>query len=149
LSTSRTKDAKENKMNRAAATLASGRNQSAAFVARPHAWRVASGSASPGNESTVVATTHAAVISVVTVAFFTLLVQAALTFQKYRFDKGLMLGTTMAAVNWYGEFARRKDFRRSRWTLILIATIATAFTFTLQQATHVLAAGLAQSITHS
>jgi hypothetical protein len=136
-------------MKRAAATLASGRNESAAFETRPRARRVAPGSASPGNESTVGATTHAALISVVTAAFFTLLVQAALTFQKYRFDKGLMLGTTMAAVNWYGNFARRKNLRPSCWTLILIATIATAFTFTLQQAAHVLAAGLPQAITHS
>jgi len=91
----------------------------------------------------------AALISIVTAAFFTLSVQAALTFQKCRFDKGLMVGTTMAAVNWCGDFARRKNFRPSRWTLILIATIATALTVALQQAAHVLAAGLPQAITHS
>jgi hypothetical protein len=55
----------------------------------------------------------------------------------------------MAAVNWYGDFARRKNFRPSRWTLILNATIATAFTCTLQRAVHVFAAGLPQAITHS
>ena len=55
----------------------------------------------------------------------------------------------MAAVNWYEDVARRKNFRPSRWTLILIATIATAFTVALQQAAHVLAAGLPQAITHS
>jgi hypothetical protein len=134
---------------RAPATLARGRNQSAAFEARPCARQVASGSVSPGNESSVGPTPHAAFISVVTAAFFTLLVQAALSFQKYRFDKGVVLGTTMAAVNWYGDFARRKNLRPSRWTLILIATIAAAFTFALQQAAHVLAAGLPQAITHS
>jgi hypothetical protein len=136
-------------MIRAAATPASGPNQSAAFEARPRAGRVASGSASPGNESTVGATTHAALIYVVTAAFFTLSVQAALSFQKYRFDKGLMLGTTMAAVNWCEDVARRKNMRPSCLTLILIATIAAAFTVALQQAARVLAAGLPQSITHS
>jgi hypothetical protein len=93
--------------------------------------------------------TAAALISVVTAAFFTLSVQAVLTFQKCRFDKGLMVGTTTAAVNWYGDFARRKNFRPSRWTLILIATIATAFTVALQQAAQVLATSLPQTITHS
>ena len=53
-------------------------------------------------------TTHAALISVMTAAVITLSVQAALTFQKYRFDNGLMLGITLAAVNWYEEVARRK-----------------------------------------
>ena len=85
-------------MTRAAAMLPSG--QGAAFEGRPRARRVAPGSAPPG-WSTAGATTHAALISVLAAAFFTLLIQAALTFQKYRFDKGLMLGTTMAAVNWY------------------------------------------------
>ncbi len=98
-------------MMRAAATLASGRNQGARFEAGPHARLVTPDSASPGNESTVDATTRAALISVVTAAFFTLSVQGALTFQKYRFDKGLMLGTTMAAVNWYEVVARRKHLR--------------------------------------
>jgi hypothetical protein len=138
------------KMKTAAAMPASGRNQTAAFEARARERLVvALSSAFPGNESTVGPTTHAALISVVTATFFTLSVQTALTFQKCRFDKGLMVGTTMAAVNWYEDFARRKDFRPSRWTLILIATIATAFTVALQQAAHVLAAGLPQTITHS
>ena len=137
-------------MKTAAAMPASGRNQTAAFEARARERLVvALSSAFPGNESTVGPTTHAALISVVTAAFFTLSVQAALTFQKCRFDKGLMVGTTMAAINWYGDFARRKNFRPSRWTLILIATIATAFTVALQQAAHVLAASLPQTITHS
>jgi hypothetical protein len=134
-------------MKRAAAMLPSG--QGAAFEARPRARRVALGSASPGNESTAGATTHAALISVLAPAFFTLLVQAALTFQKYRFDRGFMLGTMMAAVNWCEDVARRKNFPPSRLTLILIATIAAAFTVALQQAAYVLAAGLPQAITHS
>jgi hypothetical protein len=134
---------------RAAATLATGRNQSARLEAAPHAHLVAPGSASPGKESTVNATTCAALISVVTAALFTLSVQGALTFQKYRFDKGLMLGTTMATVNWCEDIARRKNFPPSRLTLVFIATIAAAFMVALQQAVRVLAAGLPQSITHS
>ncbi len=55
-------------------------------------------------------TTHADLISVVTAAIVTLSVQAALSFQKYRFNKGLVLGTTMAAVNWYEVVTRRKAF---------------------------------------
>lgn len=92
--------------------LASGGNQGAALEARPHARRVAPGPASPGNEGTVGATTHAVVISVMTAAFFTLLVEAALAFQKYRFGKGLMLGTTMAAVNWCEDVARAERTSR-------------------------------------
>ena len=131
-------------MKRAAAMLPSG--QGAAFEARPRARRVAPGSAPPGNESMVGARTHTA-LSVLGAAFFTMLIQAALSFQKYRFDKGLMLGTTMAAVNWYEVVARRKHLRSSRATLILIATIAAAFTVAVQQGIRVLAAGL--PLTHS
>ena len=58
-----------------------------------------------------------------------------------------MLGTTMAAVNWYEVVARRKHLRPSRVTLILIATIAAAFTVAVQQGVRVLAAGL--PLTHS
>src|ERR1700704_1759062 len=104
MSTLPTDDAVESEMMRASATLASCRNQGARFEAGPHARLVAPSSASPGNESTVDATPRAALISVVTAAFFTLSVQAVVTFQKCRFDKGLMVGTTMAAVNWYGDF---------------------------------------------
>ena len=95
------------------------------------------------------ATAYVALVSVMAAVFLTLLIQAALTFQKYRFDKGLTLGTTMAAVNWCEDVARRKNFPPSRLTLFLIATIATAFTVALQQAARVLAAGLPQAITHS
>jgi uncharacterized membrane protein YwaF len=87
-------------------------------------------------------TTHADLISVVTVTVVTLAVQAALTFQKYRFDNGLMLGTTLAAVNWYEDVARRKNLQPSPLTLSQIAVIATALTLILQQAAGVLAAAL-------
>ena len=49
--------------------------QGAAFEGRPRARRVAPGSARPGNGSTTGATTHAALISVLAAAFFTLLIQ--------------------------------------------------------------------------
>ena len=63
-------------MKTAAAMPASGRNQTAAFEARARERLVvALSSAFPGNESTVGPTTHAALISVVTAAFFTLSVQ--------------------------------------------------------------------------
>ena len=84
-----------------------------------------------------------------TAAFFTLLVQAALSFQKYRFDNGLMLGTTLAAVNWYEDVARRKNLPTSRLALIPIVVIAGALTLILRHAVHVLAAALPLAITHS
>ncbi len=91
----------------------------------------------------------AALLSVMTAAFFTLLIQAALSFQKYRFDNGLMLGTTLAAVNWYEDVARRKNLQPSRLTVFLTAAIAAALILILQQAAHVLAAALPFAITHS
>jgi hypothetical protein len=137
-------------MIRATATLASGRNQGAPFEARtPVRLVVVPGSASPGTESMVGANAHAPLIFVMTAAFVTLWVEASLKFQKYRFDNGLMLGITLAAVNWFEDVARRKNLRPSRLTLILIATIAAAFTVALQQAARVLAASLPPSITHS
>jgi hypothetical protein len=132
-------------MKRAPATLASGRHQSAAFEAGPRERRLAPGAAFAGFESMVDATTHAGLISVATAVFFTLLVQAALAFQKYRFDNGLILGTTVAAVNWYEGLARRKNLRPSRLTLMLVTTIAATTTATAQQAVCVLAAGLLHS----
>ena len=48
------------------------------------------------------------------------------------------LGTTLAAVNWYEDAARRKGLPQSRLTLILVATSAAAMTVVLQQAAHVL-----------
>ena len=150
-------------MKRAAATVGSGRNQVAAFEAPPPVRRaIALDAAFPGVSAGAggpFARTSsgqgeanmpsAASISIMTAAFVTLLVQAALAFQKYRFDSGLMLGTTLAAVNWYEDAARRKGLPPSRMTLILIATSAAALTLALQQAARVLAIGLPQSITHS
>jgi len=136
-------------MKSAPATPASGRHQSAAFEVRPRLRRAAPGSAPAGSEGTMGPTKNGALISVMTAVFLTLMIQAALTFQKYSFDRGLMLGSTMAAVDWCEDVARRKNLRPSRLTLVLIATIATAFTATLQQAAQVLATALTQAITHS
>jgi len=94
-------------------------------------------------------TTHADLISVMIAAVITLVVQAALTFQKYRFDNGLMLGITLAAVDWYEDVARRRSARPSRITLILVVTAAAATTVVLQQVVHALAAALPLFITHS
>jgi hypothetical protein len=95
-------------------------------------------------------TTHADLISVVIPGVVTLSVQAALTFQKYRFDNGLMLGITLAAVDWYEDVARRRNARRpSRITLILVVTAAAATTVVLQQVVHALAAALPLFVTHS
>ena len=94
-------------------------------------------------------TTQADLISVVIPAVVTLSVQAALTFHKYRFDNGLMLGITLAAVDWYEDVARRRNARPSRITLILVVTAAAATTVVLQQVVHALAAALPLFITHS
>jgi hypothetical protein len=94
-------------------------------------------------------TTHAALISVMTAAVITLLVQAALTFQKYRFDNGLMLGIILVAVNWYEEVARRKNARPSHISLILVVTAAAAIAAGLPQAVLAVAAALPLIITHS
>jgi hypothetical protein len=94
-------------------------------------------------------TTHADLISVVIPGVVTLSVQAALTFQKYRFDNGLMLGIILAAVNWYEEVARRKNARPSRVSLILVVTAAAAIAVGLQEAVRALAAALPLIITHS
>ena len=140
----------EIEMNRSAATRDSGPNWGAVLEARPHARLVvAPGSAALGQESTVGARTHAAFISVVTATFVTLWVEAALAFQKYRFDNGLVLGTALAAVNWYEDVVRRKNLRPPRLTPTLIGIIAAAFAVALQQAARVLVAGLPQPITHS
>ena len=93
--------------------------------------------------------TQADVISVVIAAIVTLSVQAALTFQKYRFDNGLMLGITLAAVHWYEEAARRRSARPSRIRLILVVAAASAITVVLQEAIRALAAALPLLITHS
>jgi hypothetical protein len=130
----------ENAMKGTAATLASCRNKVRLFAGT---------SSGEGDVAMAGLTTHTRLIAVVAAAFFTLSVQAVLTFQKYRFDNGLMLGTTLAALKWYEDTARRNGLPRSRVNLILIATSAAAFTVTLQQAARALAVGLAQAITHS
>jgi len=136
-------------MKRAAATLAGDLNQVAAFQAPPPA-RFAGGMSSRQGEAAIVGeTAHAGPVIAMAAAFVTLLVEAALAFQKYRFNNGLMLGTTLAAVTWYEETARRKRWPPSRLTLALIATSAAALTLVFQQLAHVFAAGLPQSITHS
>ena len=84
-------------------------------------------------------TTYAHVISVIIAPMATLSIQAALVVQKYRFDNGLLLGTMLAAVNWYEHAARLRGLPRSRLALTLIATGAAATTLALQQAAHVLA----------
>ena len=94
-------------------------------------------------------TTHADLISVVTAAVVTLSVQAALAFQKYRFNNGLVLGITLAAVTWYEDITRRKGLPQSRVALILIATGAAALTAVLQQIARMFATGVPQTITHS
>jgi hypothetical protein len=123
-------------MKRTAAILASDLNQ-------------VPGSSDQGDVAMVAETANAGLVTAVAAAFVTLLVEAALAFQKYRFNNGLMLGTTLAAVNWYEETARRKGLPPSRLTLVLIATSAAALTLVFQQVAHVFAAGLPQSITHS
>ena len=140
-------------MKRAAATIGGGRHAVAAFDATPafpcaaavagkYFARVSTGQGGANMPS-------AAAVSIMAAAFVTLLVQAAVVFQRYRFDCGVMLGTTLAAVNWYEDAARRNGIAPSRPTLILIATGAAALAFALQQAARVLAAGLPPSLTHS
>ena len=94
-------------------------------------------------------TTHADLISVMIAAVVTLSVQAALAFQKYRFNNGLMLGATLAAVDWYEDTTRRKGLPPSRRIVLLIATSAAAFTLVLQQAARVFVTGLPHAITNS
>jgi hypothetical protein len=84
-------------------------------------------------------TTHADLIPVVIAAVVTLSVQAALAFQKYRFGNSLVLGATLAAVDWYEDWARRRGVPTSPLAPILIATSASAVTHILQQAAHAFA----------
>ena len=83
--------------------------------------------------------TRADLIPMVIATIVTLSIQAALAFQKYRFNNGLVLGITLAAADWYEDPARRKGLPQSRAALILIATSVGAVTLILQQAAHVLA----------
>ena len=81
--------------------------------------------------------THMDVISVVIAEAITLSIQAVLTFHNYRFNDGLLLGTTLAAVNCYEETARRKGLPQSRLVSALIATGPAALTIMLRQAARV------------
>ena len=94
-------------------------------------------------------TTHAPLLSAIPAAFVTLLVQAALAFQKYRLNNGLILGATLAVVEWYEDTARSKGLPPSRVIVVLIATSAGALSPVLQQAACALATGLAHAITPS
>ena len=59
--------------------------------------------------------------------------QAAVAFQKYRFNNGLVLGATLAAVTCYDDTARRKGLRPSQMHLTFIATTTAAVTIIVQQ----------------
>jgi hypothetical protein len=130
----------DNAMKGTATTFASSRNKVALFAGT---------SSSQGDVTMAGETTHTSLTAVVAAVFLTLSVQAALAFQKYRFNNGLMLGTTLAALNWYEDTARRNALPRSRLALILIATTAAVLTVVLQQAARVFATGVPQTITLS
>jgi hypothetical protein len=68
----------------------------------------------------------------------TLALQAAIAFEKYRFNNGFILGATLAVAKCCGDTACRKGFPRSPLTLTLIAASATALTLALEQAARLL-----------
>ena len=47
----------------------------------------------------------------------TLALQAAIAFEKYRFNNGFILGAALAAAKWCGDTACRKGFPRSPLTI--------------------------------
>ena len=94
-------------------------------------------------------TSHADWLSGIRPAFITLLVQAALAFQKYRLNDGLMLAATLAAVEWYEDNARSKGLPLSRSIVLSIAAGAGTLSLVLQRAALVLATALAHAITLS
>jgi hypothetical protein len=59
--------------------------------------------------------------------------QAAVAFQKYRFNNGIVLGTTLAAVACYDDTARRNGQHPSQMQLTLIAMTTGAMTMIVQQ----------------
>ena len=59
--------------------------------------------------------------------------QAVVAFQRHRFDKGLVLGATLAAVSCSDDTARRMGLRPSQAQLTLISTAAAALTMIVQQ----------------
>ena len=94
-------------------------------------------------------TTHADLTSVLIAAVITLSVQAALVFQKYRLNDGLMLAATLAAVEWYEEAARSKGLPLSRPIVLSIAASAGALSLVVQRAALVFATALGHAITLS
>ena len=85
------------------------------------------------------APTDTHVIAVVIAEFITLSVQLSLAFHNFRFNNGLLLGATLAAVTCYEDTARRKGLPQSRLATTLIATGATAITLLVQHAANVFA----------
>jgi len=69
----------------------------------------------------------------------TLALQAAMAFEKYRFNNGFILGATLAAAKWCGDTACRKGLPRSPLAMTLIAASATALSFALEQAARLFA----------
>jgi hypothetical protein len=61
-----------------------------------------------------------------------LLAQAGMAFHRYRFNNGLIFGTTMAAVACYADTVQRKGINPSQLQLTLIAT-GTAALITIAQ----------------
>ena len=58
----------------------------------------------------------------------------ALTFHRYRFGNGIVLGTTLVVVACYEDAARRKGMRPSHGQLSVIAAIAATLTMIVQRA---------------
>ena len=85
------------------------------------------------------APTETHVIAVVIAELITLSVQVSLAFHNFRFNNGLLLGTTLAAVTCYEDTARRKGLPQSRLATTLIATGPTALTLLVQHAANVFA----------
>jgi hypothetical protein len=66
-------------------------------------------------------------------AILCLSAEAVAAFQRYRFNNGLVLGTTLAAVSWYDDTARGMGLRPSQMQLTLIATAAAALIMIVQR----------------
>jgi hypothetical protein len=60
--------------------------------------------------------------------------EAAEAFERYRFSSGLVVGTTLAAVDCYERSVRRKGRERSRAQALVIASGAATLTFAFEQA---------------
>jgi hypothetical protein len=80
-----------------------------------------------------------AIITALAAAGITLALQAAIAFEKYRFNNGFILGATLAAAKWCGDTACRKGLPRSPLAMTLIAASATALSFALEQAARLFA----------